>query len=252
MEKTYQRVRSATSEFLDVSPPPLIPRRSLPARVRAAVRVLVADSTPLTGRLIADALRRDHGLSITDTPSHSVVQNAATFQPEVVILSESLEGTAGKGFEILKELKTIIPSARTIMMLDTAEGQLVVKSFRKGARGVFCRNEPMKMLIKCVHRVHEGQLWVSDNQVELLLEALVDAPTTLLVDSRGAKLLTKREEQVVRWLVEGFTNGAIARELKISENTVKNYLYRIFNKLGVSSRVEVLLYSSTQNTQCDN
>jgi two-component system, NarL family, nitrate/nitrite response regulator NarL len=215
------------------------------------VRVLIAESTPLTGQLIKDALRRDRGLSITDTPSRSVVHDAAAFQPDVVILSESLEGTAGRGFEILTDLKTIVPSARTIMMVDTAERQLVVEAFRRGARGVFCRNQPMKMLTKCVHRVHEGQLWISDNQVESLLEALVDAPTTRLVNSRGAKLLTKREEQVVRWLVEGLTNSGIARELKISENTVKNYVYRIFNKLGVSSRVEVLLYA-LQNTQRDN
>jgi len=149
-------------------------------------------------------------------------------------------------------LQTIVPKARTVMMLDTAERHLVVEAFRGGARGLFCRNEPLKMLTKCVQRVHEGRLWVSDNQVELLLEALESAPTTRLVNTHGAKLLTKREEQVVRWLVEGLSNSGIARELKISENTVKNYLYRIYNKLGVSSRVEVLLFASTQRPQLDN
>ena len=239
-------------ERLDVSPSPVMRQRSLSAHIPATARVLVADSTPLTGRLIADALRRDRRLTVTDTTTCAVLDEAAAFQPDIVILSESLEGTAGKGFEVLKELQTIVPNARTVMMLDTAERHLVVEAFRRGARGLFCRNEPLKMLTQCVQRVHEGGLWASDNQVELLLEALVDAPTTRLVDNRGTKLLTKREEQVVRWLVEGLTNSGIARELKISENTVKNYLYRIYNKLGVSRRVEVLLYASTQKRQRDN
>jgi two-component system nitrate/nitrite response regulator NarL len=231
--------------------PSPIPQVVLATRSQT-VRVLIADSTQLTGRLIAGALRRNRRLTVADTTTTSaVLDEAAAFQPDIVILSESLEGTAGKGFEVLKGLKTIVPNARTVMILDTAERHLVVEAFRRGARGLFCRNEPLKMLTKCVQRVHEGRLWVSDNQLELLLEALIGAPITRLVNSQGGKLLTKREEQVVRWLVEGLTNAGIARELKISENTVKNYLYRIFNKLGVSSRVEVLLYASTQRTQRD-
>ena len=155
-------------ERLDVSPSPVMRQRSLSAHIPATARVLVADSTPLTGRLIADALRRDRRLTVTDTTTCAVLDEAAAFQPDIVILSESLEGTAGKGFEVLKELQTIVPKARTVMMLDTAERHLVVEAFRGGARGLFCRNEPLKMLTKCVQRVHEGRLWVSDNQVELL------------------------------------------------------------------------------------
>jgi len=60
------------------------------------------------------------------------------------------------------------------------------------------------------------------------------------------ELLSKREQDVVRWLAEGHTNSEIALKMKISDNTVKNYLFRIFNKLGVSSRVEVVLYAANQ------
>jgi DNA-binding NarL/FixJ family response regulator len=67
------------------------------------------------------------------------------------------------------------------------------------------------------------------------------------VDTKGANLLSKREEDVVRWLAEGLTNNEIAHELGISENTVRNYLFRIFNKLGVSNRVEVVIYASNQS-----
>src|SRR6202035_702501 len=131
------------------------------------------------------------------------------------------------------------------MLLDSAERAPVVEAFRSGARGVFSRSAPLKMLARCVHRVHEGQFWISGSEVGYLLETLAQAPATRLVDSQGTMLLSEREQDVLRWLVAGFTNRAIARELKIGENTVKNYLFRIFNKLGVSSRVEVVLYAAS-------
>jgi len=102
------------------------------------------------------------------------------------------------------------------------------------------------MLTRCVHRVHEGQLWINGAQLEFLLQTLAQAPATRIVDTRGTNLLSKREQDVVRWLAEGNTNREIALKLKISANTVKNYLFHIFNKLGVSSRVEVVIYAASQ------
>ncbi|PYV65238.1 MAG: hypothetical protein DMG97_32855 [Acidobacteria bacterium] len=217
-----------------------------------SIRVLVADSTPLTGRLIADALKRDRTFSVTNEKAPSLIATATTFKPDVSIISEQLEGKSGKGFEVLRQLRATLPAVRVVMLLDSAERELVIEAFRSGARGVFCRRDPLKMLARCVHKVYEGQLWVSGDQLELLVQALADAPATRLVDTRGTELLSKREQDVVRWLAEGHTNNKIARELQISENSVKNYLFRIFDKLGVSSRVEVVLYAANQSSsvQC--
>jgi two-component system, NarL family, nitrate/nitrite response regulator NarL len=224
-------------------------RRGNPETKNKTISVLVADSTPLTGHLITDALRRDRGLTVNDASGTSIVAEVLRLQPEITILSENLESSPGRGLTVLKELRAAAPKTRTIMLLDGSERDSVVEAFRSGARAVFSRNDPLKMLGKCVRRVHEGQLWVSSPQFQFLLEALSDAPTTRLVDTKGANLLSKREEDVVRWLAEGLTNSEIARELEISENTVKNYVFRIFNKLGVSSRVEVVIYASSQRPQ---
>jgi DNA-binding NarL/FixJ family response regulator len=211
------------------------------------ISVLVADSTPLTAHLIADALRRDRGLTVNDATGSSILTDAVGLQPDITIVSESLEGTPGRGLAVLKQLRTLVPKTRTIVLLDCSERDSVVAAFRTGARGVFSRNDSLKMLGKCVHRVYEGQLWVSSAQFQFILEVLSDAPATHLVDKTGENLLSKREEDVVRRLAEGLTNSEIAQELEISENTVKNYLFRIFNKLGVSSRVEVVIYASSQS-----
>jgi two-component system nitrate/nitrite response regulator NarL len=213
------------------------------------ISVLVADNTPLTARLIADALRRDRTLSINDANRGSVLTATANLNPDIVVLSEKLEGIPGRGFEVLRDLQAAVPEIRTVILLDFGERDLVVEAFRSGARGVFCRSDSLTMLNKCVHKVYDGQLWVSSTHLEFLLDALSDAPTTGLVDTQGTALLSKREEDVVRWLAEGLTNREIARKLKLSKNTVSNYLFRIFNKLGVSSRVEVVLYAARQKAR---
>ena len=189
------------------------------------LRVLVADSTLLTGGLIADALRRDRKLSVTNATGNSVLSEASTLSPDVIILSETLGGTPGKGFEALTALRAAVPRARVVILLDSAQREMVVEAFCKGARGVFCRSDSLTMLTRCVHRVHEGQLWISGAQLEFLLEALAQAPATRIVDTKGKNLLSKREQDVVRWLAEGNTNREIARKLNISANTVKTVSY---------------------------
>jgi DNA-binding NarL/FixJ family response regulator len=209
------------------------------------VRVLVADNTLMTGRLIADTLKRDRKLSITSEESNSVLATAAVLEPHVTILSEALEGIPGHGLKLLPDLLAAFPKTRVVMLLDSDAPSLVVEAFRKGARGVFCRSDSIAMLSRCIHRVHEGQLWINGPQTEWLLEALDGALESRLVNAHGVELLSKRELDVTRCLAAGLTNREIAQELKISHNTVKNYLFRIFNKLGVSSRVEVVIYAAS-------
>ncbi len=117
-----------------------------------SVHVFVADSTPLTGRLIADSLRRDRTFDIIDASASLVLPMATSLRPEVAIISGNLEGVRSRGFEILKQLRAAVPKTRTIMLLDSGECNLVVEAFRSGARGVFCRHDPLKMLSRCVHK----------------------------------------------------------------------------------------------------
>ena len=111
-----------------------------------------------------------------------------------------------------------------------------------GARGVFHIQESSDVFCLCIHRVHEGKAWVSHDQLTLVLEALAATPKIRDLDGKGMSLLSKREVQVVRCLAEGLTNREIAERIGLSQHTIKNYLFRIFDKLGVSSRVEVVLY----------
>ena len=217
------------------------------------IGVLVADSTALTGHLIADALRRkDHDLIVSTAEAGEIIATAKSLAPDVTLLSEELHGKPRKGFEVLRELRLALPGSRTVILLNNLERELVVEAFQSGARGVFCRQSPLQLLTRCVHKVYDGQFWISNAQLEFILQTLAQAPASRIINAQGKELLSRREQEVVSWLAGGLSNFAIARQLNLSQNTVKNYLFRIFNKLGVSSRVEAATYAMNQHRHRSN
>jgi DNA-binding NarL/FixJ family response regulator len=91
--------------------------------------------------------------------------------------------------------------------------------------------------------VHRGEIFATTEQLNYLLESVCQVPSLRVVSASGEKLLTSREEQVVALVADGLSNRDVAGELGLSEHTVKKYLFRIFEKLGISSRVELVLYA---------
>jgi len=212
------------------------------------IRVLVADSSRIHTRLLAEELRRDDALAVIACDSEaSALVNAAMLQDfDVLVISSNLDEHPGQGFEVLRELRALRPAARAVLLLDSSKDEAVLAAFRAGARGVFGKNDPIELLSKCVRCVHEGQIWANSRHLGIAMEALASAPTVRAVNADGMNLLTDREVQVVRCLAEGLTNREIADRLKLSRHTIKNYLFHIFDKLGVSSRVELLFMTLSQ------
>jgi len=168
---------------------------------------------------------------------------------DVALVSESLQDGPLTGFHILRELCTRFPKTRVIMLLKSAQQELVVDAFRAGAKGVFCRAEPVEILCKCISAVHQGQIWANSQQFQYILDALSCAAPLRIVNPQGRTLLTNREKDVVKLVAEGLSNRAIAQELGLTEHTISNYLFRIYEKLGISSRVELVLYSFSNQRQ---
>jgi DNA-binding NarL/FixJ family response regulator len=213
--------------------------------VAESVRVLAADSTRMNSQLLVAALERDKRFLVLEPApdARSIAGTVAKEKPAVVLISAEMEGDPRRGFEVARELHAIRTEARIVMLLDHSDRALVVEAFRAGARGVFCRSESLKLLAKCIHCVSLGQVWANSRELRYLLEALGETMPLRVVDSRGAGLLSKREQEVVRCVAEGLSNREIAQRLSLTEHTVKNYLFRIFDKLGVSKRVEVVLFA---------
>jgi two-component system nitrate/nitrite response regulator NarL len=208
------------------------------------LRVLAADSTAMGTQLLVEALARDAQFHMIESPSNkaAILNLVQREKPQVVVISAKLGEDEAGGLELLRNLRTQSPSPRVIMLLDSSERTAVIEAFKAGAQGVFCRTEPFRLLAKCIQCVDAGQVWASSAELKFVLEALTQ-PALAHLNSNGASLLSAREIDVVRCLAEGLSNREIAQRLKLTEHTVKNYLFRIFDKLGVSSRVEVVLYA---------
>jgi len=198
----------------------------------------------MSTQLLVEALARDSQLQMIESPSNSVaiLNLVKRDRPHVAVISAKLGETNVGGFDLVREIRTQSPGTRVIVLLDASERTAVIEAFRAGAQGVYCRTEPFRLLSKCIQCVHQGQVWASATEFQFVIDALAKPP---LADfhANGASLLSAREIDVVRCVAEGLTNREIAQRLKLTEHTVKNYLFRIFDKLGVSSRVEVVLYA---------
>ncbi|HEX8815746.1 MAG TPA: response regulator transcription factor [Terriglobales bacterium] len=209
------------------------------------IRVLAADNTRMASQLLASALERDGRFSVIEPASdgETIVTSVVKEKPTVTLVSAEINGDNRRGFQVVREILAAEPEARVVVLLDGSERNLVVEAFRAGARGVFCRSESVKSLAKCIFCVSQGQVWANSAQLRFLLEALGDALPMRTLDNRGAVLLSRREQEVVHCVAEGLSNREIAQRLSLTEHTVKNYLFRIFDKLGVSKRVEVVLFA---------
>jgi DNA-binding NarL/FixJ family response regulator len=167
---------------------------------------------------------------------------------DVVLTDGDAVSGAQGGLETLAILRREAPQVKPIVLLNRRDREHVVECFRSGARGVFSKESAeFKLLCKCVECVYQGQFWASSEEMGWIIDALEMSgshPTALrVVNACGENLLSKREEDVVKLILEGLPNREIARGLNLSEHTIKNYLFRIFDKLGVSSRTELLLYA---------
>lgn len=212
------------------------------------ISLLVAEHSRMACHLMETALRRSRHISVVVSviESGEAVEAYKAAQPDACIISGALKDGSTAGFRATRELREIDRKANVILLLDAPERTLVIEAFRSGARGILSRDDPFEMLPKCVQRVSEGQVWANSQQLQFLLESLSDSALSAITDARGTSLLTNRELHLVHLVAEGRTNRDISRELHLSEHTVRNYLFRIFNKLGVSTRLELALYAINQ------
>lgn len=223
---------------------PVVP----PARSPDKISLLASDTTPIGCELLAEALRRaDFDVIRSASTSEGIIAGVKECKVDVALINAALADGPMGGFSALRQIHSFYPQVKPIIMLERPDADLITTAFRGGARGVFPRFELFGLLCKCVRAVHEGQIWANSRDLQYLLEALASAAPLRPVNVNGARLLTTREEHVINLVAQGLTNREIAKKLSLSESTVKNYLFRVFDKLGVSSRVELVLYSMHNN-----
>jgi DNA-binding NarL/FixJ family response regulator len=220
-------------------------------RSKDRISVLVVTADNMTSELLRNAFahgRKGFAVETMTGSSQKIISGLAAHKPDVALISEELQDGPQAGVKVLQRLQNSqrIPA---IMLLQCSKPECVVNAFRGGARGIFYRTHSLKALSKCIRMVHRGQIWASNEDVEHLINALTRTKPMHLNNPEGMPLLTRREEEVVHLVADGLKNREIAEHLQVKEHSVRNYIYRIFEKLGVSSRVELILYAFTQRDQ---
>ena len=222
-------------------------------RAPGPTRVIVAAPHPIASHLLAHALERRKELLVVDCVSDLQLLRStiAKHHPDVLLASVHLKKLAENRFFLLGNILAEYSGLACIVLMDSNDPEIVVDAFRVRAKGIFmCAERNPEMLQKCIRRVVEGQIWADSTQLNYLVSALPSAHSRNLVAKRKLpNILSPREEQVVLYLAQGLTNREIAAQMQLCENTVKNYVFHIFEKLGLSNRVEVVLYAATHIQQ---
>jgi Response regulator containing a CheY-like receiver domain and an HTH DNA-binding domain len=216
------------------------------AATSEAIEVLIADSNRMQSQLLTSALRRRSEFHVASCQMNpvSILQSVAARPPRVALLSLNASGNASEAIAVLRRFHLSHPHIPKVLLVESCHRDLVISAFRCGARGIFSITEAnLRLLCKCILRVAGGQIWASSEQLNYIMDLISEVPSLRVLNSKGHSLLTPREEQVVALIAEGLTNRQAAGELDLSEHTIKKYLFRIFEKLGISTRVELVLYA---------
>jgi two-component system nitrate/nitrite response regulator NarL len=215
--------------------------------LNASISVLIADADRMSADLIADGLtrgRNDIAVVAVSNSSAETIRELEKSQPDIALINAHLKDGRLRGYHVLQYLQMLSPKTVAIMLIPDSERDLVVDAFRGGAKGVFSRLQPIKMLSKCIRTVHEGQIWADTRNLAYILEFLTELkPLRHIKPGGGMTRLTPRESEVVHLLADGLSTREIGQKLALSEHTIRNYLCAIYDKVGVSSRVELALYA---------
>ena len=213
------------------------------------IRLFLFESTQVSCELLSYALEKSQfGLTVVGSGVTLAIKDEFKLaESDVAVISSTLADGPLAGFTLLRKIMKKNSSVRCVMLFDYPDRDLVVEAFRSGAVGVCERGQSYEMLCKCVYSVHRGQVWANSQQLRYVLEALATGIHGRVTDVRGQLLLTRREDEICSLVAAGLKSREIAVLLKISEHTVKNHVFHIFEKLGISSRAELVLYLLGQN-----
>lgn len=210
-----------------------------------AISIVIFDATGITSDLLRRAFSKQPEYNVVGCPKsiEETLRIVIERQPDTVVISAFERSGSVTAIELLNQLSRVGSAANAVILSANLTNEETVAYFRAQARGVLSGSSAdFALLCKCVSCVHSGQIWANSEQLVCLIESLSQPQAFSIVSANGKPILTAREGDILRLLAEGLSNRDIAITLNLSEHTIKNHLFHIFDKLGVSSRMEAVVY----------
>lgn len=224
-------------EFMDESPEAEAP--DIPVKP-GSIRIILADSQAIyrVGIRKIFALEDDLRVVAQADSLENLRSAIERFPTDVVLLEGSLlAGTAN----VIPDLLKIAPDLKLIVQAVAADENHTVELYRRGVRGIISRSISPDLLVRCVRRIAAGETWIDNQSINWVIEAY-RAQAAALVSPRNQPRLSPKEMAIITCITQGKRNKEIAFQLGTTEQVIKNYLRKIYDKLGVSDRLELALY----------
>jgi DNA-binding NarL/FixJ family response regulator len=210
-------------------------------KTKQAIRVLVADDHAIFRDGLRKLLEAADDVQIVGEAANGVecTKMLQKYKPDILLLDLRMPEKDGLG--VLEETNFDLLGTRVIILTAAEDDRDVVRAMRLGARGVVLKQSASALLLKSIRKVSDGEIWLDNRMTAEVIDAFKKSAE--LGQRREKPLLSDREKEIVQLVAQGFRNREIGEKLFISEQTVKNHLHNIFDKLGVSDRLELALYA---------
>ncbi len=220
---------------------------------KSKIRIVVADDHPIfrDGLCKLLALEEDFEVIAQAQDGREVLEILQQCEPDILLLDLKMPGLDGLG--TLQRLQQSRNKTRVIVLTASDDKNEFVQAMKLGTSGIVLKQTATELLIKSIRKVHAGEIWLDSHTTAAVIRQFVAAeeppapPIQQPSRERERSPLSQREREIVALVAQGFKNKEMAEKMFISEQTVKNHLHNIFDKLGVSDRLELALYAIHNN-----
>jgi two-component system nitrate/nitrite response regulator NarL len=208
---------------------------------KVSIRIMVADDHAIFRDGLRKLLDGSNDVTIVGEASNGneCIKMLGKLKPDILLLDLRMPEKDGLG--VLEEVNFDTLPTRVIVLTAAEDDRDVVRAMRLGARGVVLKQSASDLLLKSIRKVYDGEIWLDNRMTAEVIDAFKKSAEG--GQRREKPLLSDREKEIVQLVAQGFRNREIGEKLFISEQTVKNHLHNIFDKLGVSDRLELALYA---------